>query len=233
MAEIRFVEQSHEILGYWGDDPISVEDTPVGFIAMVARTCYKSKPKDPRFDSPCSVVRIDAQRDADESLVRSLIRRDHGAMLEHSFLSVRFVTDRAIASEMVRHRHLRYNPEFSYAQESTRYVNYDKRGFEFILPDGLSQEQETLVRAQCIDAVERYDCLTTLGAKPEIARSVLPLCTATTIVCSSNFREWRHALRLRTAKDAHPQMRSLMTPLLVELREQIPIIFDDIEVADA
>ena len=227
MAEIRFVEQSHEILGYWGDDPYRVEDTPVGFIAMVARTCYKSKPKDPRFDSPISDVRIDAQRDADETLVRSLIKRDHGAMLEHSFLSVRFVTDRAIANELVRHRH------FSFAQQSSRYVNASKRGYEFVLPDGLTQDQETLVRAQCIDAAERYDCLMTLGAKPEIARAVLPLSLATTLVVSGNLREWRHAIKLRTAKDAHPQMRALMTPLLIELRERIPIIFDDIEVADA
>jgi len=224
MAEVRFIEQSHEILGYWGDDPYGVEDTPVGFIANVARTCYKSKPKDPRFDSPYSDVRIDAQRDSDESLVGSLIRRDHGAMLEHSFLSARFVTDRAIANELVRHRH------FSFAQESTRYVNYDKRGFAFILPEGLTNEQQSIMKASCIEAEERYEALFELfDTKPEIARAVLPLCTATTIVCSGNFREWRHMLKLRTAKDAHPSMRALMVPLLRDLQEHIPVIFEDIQ----
>lgn len=227
MAEIRFVEQSHEILGYWGDDPIGVEDTPVGFIAMVARTCYKSKPKDPRFDSPLSDVRTDAQRDADELLARSLVKRDHGAMIEHSFLSVRFITDRAIANELVRHRH------FSFAQESSRYVNYDKRGFEFVMPPVGYDWCKIQIQRACEDAAGCYEKLIANGERPEIARAVLPLCTATTIVCSGNLTEWRHVLKLRTAKDAHPQMRALMTPLLVELREQIPVLFDDIEVADA
>lgn len=223
MAEIRFVGQGHEILGYWGEDPVGVEDTPVGFIAEVARTCYKSKPKDPRFHSPYSDVRIDAQRDADETLVMSLVRRDHGAMLDHSFLSVRFVADRAVANELVRHRH------FSFAQESTRYVNASKRGFEFILPPGLTEEQERITKASCIEAVQKYEALVELfDTKPEIARSVLPLCTATTIVCSGNFREWRHMLKLRTARDAHPSMRALMQPLLEELRTLIPIVFDDV-----
>ena len=222
MAEIRFIEQSHEVLGYWGDDPCGVESTPVGFIAEVARTCYKSKPKDPRFNSPYSDVRIDAQRDADERLVRSLIKRDHGAMLEHSFLSVRFHTDRAIANELVRHRH------FSFAQESSRYCNYDKKGFEFVLPDGLTDEQRSIVKATCIESAERYDCLMALGTKPEVARAVLPLNLATTLVVSGNFREWRHCLKLRTAKDAHPQMRELMCPLLEELREYVPVVFEEL-----
>lgn len=229
MAEVSFIEQSHEILGYWGDDPYGVEDTPVGFIASVARTCYKSKPKDPRFDSPLSYVRIDARRDADESLVRSLIKRDHGSMLEHSFLSVRFVTDRAIANEIVRHRH------FSFAQESTRYVNSSKRGFEFIMPpfygsmEHFKTASEDNVRDVCQRAANTYEAMLECGCvTPEIARAVLPLCTATRIVVSGNFREWRHMFSLRCAPDAHPQMRALMTPLLEELREQISIVFDDL-----
>lgn len=224
MAEVRFIEQSHEILGYWGDDPYGVEDTPVGFIADVARTCYKSKPKDPRFQSPYSDMRIDAQRDADERLVGSLIRRDHGAMLEHSFLSVRFVTDRAVANELVRHRH------FSFAQESTRYVNSAKRGFEFIIPQATDTEEASNIRDACEQSAALYEYMVSEhGTKPEIARAVLPLCTATTIVCSGNFREWRHMLKLRTAREAHPQMRALMVPLLRDLQGRISVAFEDIQ----
>lgn len=209
MAEISFIEQGHEILGIFRNEGYT---EPHDFITTVARTCYKSTPK---------------TSDADEKLVRSLIKNGHGAMLEHSFLSVRFHTDRAIANELVRHRH------FSFAQESTRYVNSSRRGFEFVLPEisggGLMDGHKLdCVKRTCMFAAEQYEGMIECGASPEIARAVLPLCTATTIVCSGNFREWRHMLKLRTAKDAHPQMRALMVPLLEELKETVPVVFEDI-----
>lgn len=222
--EVSFIEQGHEILGYWGEDPAGVEDTPVGFIADVARTCYKSKPRDPRFSSPYSDVRIDAQRDADERLVRSLVKNGHHAMLEHSFLSVKFTTNIGVSRELTRHRH------FSFAEQSTRYCNYGKKGFEFILPEGLDDDEDAMVRATCHEAAERYKFLVEHGTKPEIARSVLPLSLATTLVVSGNFREWRHCFKLRCDKNAHPQMRSLMKPLVEDLHTLIPIVFDDIDV---
>ena len=205
MANVSFVKQGHEIWGiYWHEGYTEPHD----FIATVARTCYRSTPK---------------TSDANENLVRSLIKNGHDAMLEHSFLSAQFLTDRAIANELVRHRH------FSFAQESTRYVNASKQGFEFILPEGLTKEQDVLIRASCIEAAERYDSLVRMfDTKPEIARSVLPLCTATTLVVSGNFREWRHCFKLRCDKHAHPQMRALMTPLLEELKEKVPVVFEDI-----
>lgn len=203
MSEIRFIGQGHEILGIFSNRGYM---EPHDFIASVARTCYKSEPKG---------------SDADEKLVRSLIKNDHGAMLEHSFMSVRFVTDRAIANEIVRHRH------FSFAQESTRYVGYDKRGFEFILPDGIGSEGEMLVMANCYKSAKMYECLTYRGIRPEVARAVLPLCTATRIVVSGNFREWRHFFKLRCDQHSHPQMRELAQSLLDDVRERVPVCFED------
>ncbi len=71
-----------------------------------------------------------------------------------------------------------------------------------------------------------------LGATPQIARSVLPTSTKTEITVSANYREWRHFFKLRTALTAHPQMREVTIPLLKELKEKLPIIFDDIELPD-
>ena len=65
--------------------------------------------------------------------------------------------------------------------------------------------------------------------KPEMARSVLPNSLKTEIVMTTNLREWRLIFKLRTAKAAHPQMRELMVPLLKEIKELIPVVFDDIE----
>jgi thymidylate synthase (FAD) len=44
-----------------------------------------------------------------------------------------------------------------------------------------------------------------------------------------NLREWRHFLKLRCSKAAHPQMRELAIPLLEEIKDLLPIIFDDIK----
>ena len=207
MTDISYVRQGHEILTDNG--MCDVLD-----IAEAARTCYLSVPKGETEEE---------QDAANMALVRSLIRRGHGAMLEHSFLSVRFRTDRAIANELVRHRLL------SYAQESTRYVNYGKRGFEFVLPDTRNPFTIEHYRDACEAAVAAYEAMVADGVNPENARGVLPLCTATTIVASGNFREWRHVLSLRTARNAHPMIRALMTPLLDELKETVPVVFDDIE----
>ncbi len=65
---------------------------------------------------------------------------------------------------------------------------------------------------------------------PQEARSVLPNSTKTEITITANYREWRAFFKLRTAKAAHPSMREVTIPLLKELKEKLPIIFDDIEV---
>ena len=103
-----------------------------------------------------------------------------------------------------------------------------KDGFEFILPVGISGSEDATMRMLCRHAAQTYSALVDNGTTPEIARAVLPNATATTIVVSGNLREWRHALRLRTDSHAHPQIRALMTPLLAELREKMPVVFEDI-----
>ena len=79
------------------------------------------------------------------------------------------------------------------------------------------------------DAEAAYLKLVELGATPQIARSVLPNSTKTEIIITANWREWRNILKLRTPITAHPQMREVMVPLLVELKQLVPVIFDDIE----
>lgn len=52
---------------------------------------------------------------------------------------------------------------------------------------------------------------------------------------TANLREWRHFFKLRAADltgKAHPQMKEVTIPLLAELQERIPVVFDDIIVAE-
>ena len=69
------------------------------------------------------------------------------------------------------------------------------------------------------------------GATPQDARNVLPTSVKTEIVMTANMREWRHFLKLRAAGETgkpHPQMLEVAVPLLEELREKLPAIFEDI-----
>lgn len=131
--------------------------------------------------------------------------------------SVRFICDRAIANEIVRHR------GFSFAQESTRFCNYskDKFGSEltFIKPseydnwDGLNQ---MTFEDSCVFAESAYMRLVKKGLTPQNARAVLPLALKTEIVVTGTESQWQDMLKLRVAPNAHPDIRALMTPLLKE-----------------
>lgn len=197
-------------------------------IEKIGRVCYKSEDK------------ILENGESARKFVKMLIDRGHEAMIEHSFLSIKFTVDRGISHELVRHRIA------SFAQESTRYCNYAREKFgsecSFIDLEGgikldnemkkMSVEEITLVMNEWIlameDAEKHYMKMLELGATPQIARSVLPNSTKTEITITANYREWRNFFKLRTDTPAHPQMREITIPLLIELKNKIPVIFDDI-----
>ena len=198
-------------------------------IEKIGRVCYKSEGN------------ITEDGESAKKFVKMLINRGHEAMIEHSSLSVKFVVDRGISHELVRHRIA------SFAQESTRYVNYslDKFGNEInvidisngIILDNKMKNMDARTIELIInewllameDAEKHYMKMIELGATPQIARSVLPNSTKTEITITANYREWRNFFKLRVPNTAHPQMREVTIPLLNELKSVLPIIFDDIE----
>lgn len=199
------------------------EQEIINRIATVARTCYKSE--------DYSTIQ------KDKALVKRLIDSKHDAMLEFVDVTVRFTTDRAIANELVRHRLA------SYAQESTRYCNYNKDKFgnelTFIIPSWAETNQFNQILTDDAeafpsfkDALEMaeayYMTLILKGWTAEQARAVLPLCTKTEINMKANLREWRHFFKLRCDKHAHPDMRVLALDLLKQMHDKLPVIFDDL-----
>ena len=166
-------------------------------IESAGRTCYRSgEPTDPpRF-------------------VRMLIARGHESVLEHASASLRIVTDRAIANELERHRLC------AFSQRSTRY--FDEVEMEVIAPEFRNESSESRWLEGMKAAEDAYRRMRTTEERPEIARSVLPLCLATELVCTTNLREWRHILRLRLAPAAHPTMRELARLMLAALRPVAP-----------
>ena len=217
---MKIIKPSYEILTPISDGGIK----ELQHIEKIGRVCYKSED------------RITDDGESAKKFVKMLISNGHEAMIEHSSLSVKFVVDRGVSHELVRHRIA------SFAQESTRYCNYskDKFGNEItvILPcffdTGMGILSNSLVyqewKSACECAEERYFNLLKMGATPQQARTVLPNSLKTEITVTANYREWRNFFKLRTAEASHPQMREVAIPLLKELKTLIPIIFDDIEV---
>jgi thymidylate synthase (FAD) len=183
-------------------------------IETAGRTCYKSENK--------------ITADSAVEFVKSIIKSGHHSVIEHISISVRFICDRGITHEIVRHRLA------AYSQESTRYANYskDKFGNEItvIKPYFWSEGSEEYLEWETAmkNAEQSYLKLLKNGARPEQARSVLPNSLKTEIVMTCNLREWRHVLDLRCSKASHPQIREIMIPLLAEFHEKIPVLFDDL-----
>ena len=148
----------------------------------------------------------------------------------------RFVTDRGVSHELVRHR------VFSFAQESTRYCNYMKEKFgselTFIIPahmdlpegqymywDGdwcdvehmtimspnANETNETNTFLYSLAWVERdYMYLINKGWKPQQARAILPNALKTEIVMTGFNTDWEHFIDLRyhgTTGAPHPDMK--------------------------
>ena len=213
---MRVVEAGYKILDELNGEEILKK------IERIARVCYKSEDK--------------ITEGSAEKMVRALIKSNHEAMLEHFSFSVLFTVDRGVSHEIVRHRIA------SFAQESTRYCNYGKEGFggEIACIKPLYLEKGTagykMWEKACKNAEVAYFDLLDFGCSPQEARAVLPNSLKTEIVMSANLREWRHFLKLRAAGVTgapHPQMKEVAVPLLRELRERVPVIFDDIEIPEA
>lgn len=179
-------------------------------IERCARVCYKSEAK--------------ITEDSAYSFLAGIISRGHESVLEHFSFSVRFICDRGVSHEIVRHRIA------SFSQESTRYCNYGN------CDDGITVIRPPLTEAQMplwLEAMESsektYLAMLAAGASPQMARSVLPNSLKTELIMSANLREWRHFLKLRTESAAHPQIREVAIDLARQLKAKIPVIFDDIQ----
>ena len=121
--------------------------------------------------------------------------------------SAKFICDRGVTHELVRHR------PCSFAQESTRYVNYGGKDMEFIEPAGYDEWRGTAqfqFRRICEHAEEAYNELLHIDLKPQQARAVLPNALKTEIVVTADVAEWAHIRKLRTHPSAHPDMVRVM-----------------------
>lgn len=205
---MKIIEPSVELV-----NPVS-EKTAMLHLEMCGRVCYKSEDK--------------TDDDSAKTFLRNIVKRGHEAVLEHINVTAKFICDRGVSHELVRHRLA------SYCQESTRYCNYSNekfgRAITVIEPSYLHGNPDAYMvwQGACNLAECAYFTLLDLGHTPQEARAVLPNSLKTEVMMTANIREWRHFLKLRCATAAHPQMREVAIKALDALYEQYPVLFEDI-----
>ena len=213
--EMRVIGPSVEIIDM--DDYEKI----VKKIEKIGRVCYKSED---------NIADGTAER-----FIGNILKRGHESVIEHEAITVRFVCDRGVTHEIVRHRIA------SYSQESTRYCNYtsDKfgneitvidlaGGFGYDLNNADDKKKYDIWTRSMEEAEKAYFEMLEAGATAQEARSVLPNSLKTEIVMTMNLRSWRNFFKLRTDKAAHPQMREVANLALKEFKDKLPIFFEDI-----
>lgn len=207
---MKIIEPSVELI-----NPIPYE-LALNTVEIAGRTCYQSEDK--------------ITDGSAEALIRRIIKRGHESVLEHVSVTARFICDRGVSHEIVRHR------IGAYSQESTRYCNYSNGKFggeiTVIKPCFWRPNTEPYDRwaSSCFKAEYEYFKLLENGATPQEARSVLPNSLKTALIVTYDLREWRHFLRLRCAPDAHPQMQQVAKMAQKLLTERYPVFFEDLGV---
>ena len=145
-------------------------------------------------------------------------------LARHRYLAVKFIVNRAVTHELVRHR------PCAFLQESQRYCRYadDKLGNEVTINKPLffaKGSQEFAIWKQSMEEMERQYLMLIETSSAQAARTVLPNSCKTEIIVYANLEEWRHILSLRTSRAAEPSMREVMIPLGEELQRRYPAIF--------
>lgn len=204
-------------------------ESPLELIEIAGRVSHQSRDK--------------ITPDSAKKFVQMLIDRKHESVLEHSAMTVEFNNcSRGMTHELVRHRFL------SITEESTRYV--DESDFNVVVPPHQEQEKDAIaftlssIRKKEQEIVREdnnitlnewftlcervYKNLREQGWPAQDARQVLPTAIKSQIVCTANFREWKHIFEVRTAKTAHWEIRRVLIGLLADVRQRVPVIFDDI-----
>lgn len=200
---MKIIEPSVELLSITPNAEVLIE--------RAGRTCYKSEDK------------ITSESAAE--FVKMIMRVGHHSVIEHASATLKFICNRGVTHEFVRHRLM------SYSQESTRYCNYSKDKFDnqisFVKPLNMTVEQTWIWKTHCETTERAYLSMIDMGAKPQVARDLLLICLKTEIVATGNLREWRHVLSQRTTIKAHPQICAAMNTAGHILKMYCPTVFSD------
>jgi len=189
---------------------------------IAGRVCYMS------FEKP--------RPGGNKAYLDHILEVGHGSVLEHAAWT--FIIEgvsRSLTHELVRHR-----VGWSYSQLSQRYV--DESDVDFICPKLIDDDDElfrlwSLANVASLETYKKIAArLTELGHPRKVcrqtARSVLPNCTETKIVCTVNARALRNFFELRCNSAADTEIHALAEKMLRVMQEEAPNIFGDYTITD-
>ena len=205
---MKIIQPSVEIV-----NPIDYK-TMLNTVELAIRNCYQSQDK--------------IEEGSAEKIIKNCLSWNHFSVLEFADVTVKLVTDRAVLSQLSRQRLL------SLAVQSQRYCNYAKdrfgRDISFIEPCGLKTDvaKEAWIFSMKEAEAQYFNLIENHKLPAEVARSVLPNSTATTIYAKTNVREWRHIFNLRCDSYAQQDIRWLMNDALTQMFNLYPVFFEDL-----
>ncbi len=169
-------------------------------------------------------------REHDIKLLRFLLEHNHTTPFEHNQLSFRIKAPLFVTRQWMRHRMHSYN-EISY-----RYV---KANVEFYIPQAWRFQDPKNKQASCgtftndellqkykaslTNSYATYEELLTQGVCREQARALLPLCTYTEFIFTSNLHALMHFLKLRLGAGAQKEIRLYAASLLALALPHFPV----------
>lgn len=242
---IQIIELDAKICTYDISNPLDAE-TKMRLIEYMARKSHASEDK----------MTADSYTRFLTSVVRN---KGDWSVTRHATVACEFTVPLGIAAELRTHKSGQYNGDdvdsdvkhlqhceevdewhHGFTQSSTRFVKFThERPLEVILPYGIDtlhhDADSKKTRAyyawlRMVNAAEiEYNELIDLGHPPQVARDILPRCTAARLGVTYTINQWRYFFLMRTTIQAHPQVRIVSRKLLQQFQYYFPIFFSDIE----
>jgi len=159
-----------------------------------------------------------------EDILNKIIKSGHLSVLEHVSFSFGIEgVSRALLAQLTRHRIA------SFSVQSQRYVRFDKKAVDFVIPPTIAKDEKLLEQYNEFlkTSQQYYNKFLQAGIPAEDARYVLPNASATKIVMTMNARELRHFFELRCCNRAQWEIRDMACRMLKLAKEVAPILFKD------
>jgi len=173
---------------------------------------------------------VNEMEERDSKLIRFLIKHQHTSPFEHNQLSFRIKAPLFVVRQWMRHRMHSYN-EISYRYVKAPVEFYIPRNWRYQDNDnkqasvGSFENEE--IRAAYKQSIKQsyrtYEELLAQGVSREMARAVLPLCTYTEFIFTSNLHALMHFLKLRLSAGAQKEIRLFAASMLALALPHFPV----------
>ena len=220
----------------WSTDKCSDAEL---LIELSGRRCYKA------FGTDLN-PNISKVRKGNTGYINNILKSRHGSVLEHAHVTFAIENvSRVFTHELVRHRLC------NFSQESLRFVRPTSLDAYFpeVYTDHLEPEAAERVRNLFSVTFKSLEILQQklieicgmdkeglpFGVKKLIQsanRRLMPIGMSTAIIVTSNHRNWRHLIEMRTASFAEEEIRVVFSEIAGNLRSAFPAIYQDMQVSD-